>query len=52
LRREIETALTNRRNIVPVLLDGFEFGSPRIANQLTGALAALKHYNGLSIPPE
>jgi tetratricopeptide (TPR) repeat protein len=34
------------------MLDGFEFGSPRIANQLTGALAALKHYNGLSIPPE
>ncbi|MGA2738922.1 MAG: tetratricopeptide repeat protein [Bryobacteraceae bacterium] len=52
LRREIETALTNRRNIVPLMLDGFEFGSPRIANQLTGALAALKHYNGLSIPPE
>jgi tetratricopeptide (TPR) repeat protein len=52
LRREIETALTNKRNIVPLMLDGFQFGSPRIANQLTGTLAALKHYNGLSIPPE
>jgi tetratricopeptide (TPR) repeat protein len=52
LRREIQTALTSRRNIVPLMLDGFDFGSPRIANQLTGAIAALKHYNGLSIPPE
>jgi tetratricopeptide (TPR) repeat protein len=52
LRREIETALTSKRNIVPLMLEGFHFGSPRIANQLTGTLAALKRYNGLSIPPE
>src|ERR1700691_4160358 len=52
LRREIETALTNKRNIVPLMLDGFQFDSPRIANQLTGTLAALKHYNAVSIPPE
>ena len=52
LRREIETALTNKRNIVPLMLEGFNFSSPRIANQLTGTLAALKRYNGLTIPPE
>ena len=52
LRREIETALTNKRNIVPLMLEGFDFGTPKIAGQLTGMLAALKHYNGLSIPPE
>jgi tetratricopeptide (TPR) repeat protein len=52
LRREIETALTNQRNIVPLMLEGFDFGTPKIASQLTGKLAALKHYNGLSIPPE
>src|ERR1039457_3675209 len=52
LRREIETALANRRNIVPLMLEGFDFGTPTIANQLTGQLASLKHYNGLSIPPE
>jgi hypothetical protein len=52
LRREIETALDKRRNIVPLMLEGFDFGSPGIGSQLTGRLAALKHYNALSIPPE
>jgi len=52
LRREIETALHSRRNIVPLMLEGFDFGSPKIASQLTGKLATLKSYNGLSIPPE
>src|SRR5450432_2555115 len=52
LRREIETALTNQRNIVPLMLEGFDFGTPKIASQLTGTLAALRHYNGISIPPE
>jgi tetratricopeptide (TPR) repeat protein len=52
LRREIETALANQRNIVPLMLEGFNFGTPKIASRLTGKLTALKHYNGLSIPPE
>jgi tetratricopeptide (TPR) repeat protein len=52
LRREIETALNSRRNIVPLTLDGFDFGRPGIASQLTGTLATLKDYNALSIPPE
>ena len=52
LCREIETALANQRNIVPLMLEGFDFGTPTIASQLTGELAALKKYNGLSIPPE
>ena len=52
LRREIETALESRRNIVPLMLEGFDFGTPKIANQLTGKLDALKRYNGLSIPHE
>jgi hypothetical protein len=52
LRREIETALTSKRNIVPLMLEGFDFGTPTIASQLTGKLATLKKYNGLSIPPE
>jgi hypothetical protein len=52
LRREIETALRSQRNIVPLMMEGFDFGTPKIANQLTGKLAALKKYNGLSIPPE
>jgi tetratricopeptide (TPR) repeat protein len=52
LRREIETALETQRNIVPLMLEGFDFGTPKIADQLTGKLALLKHYNGLSIPPD
>ena len=34
------------------MLEGFDFGTPKIAAQLTGKLAALRHYNGMSIPPE
>jgi tetratricopeptide (TPR) repeat protein len=52
LRREIETALSSHRNIVPLMLEGFDFGSPPTADRLTGTLAPLKRYNGLSIPPE
>ena len=33
------------------MLEGFDFGTPSIASQLTGKLATLKRYNGLSIPP-
>jgi len=51
LRREIETALDSRRNIVPLMLEGFDFSTPKISNQLTGALALLRRYNALSIPP-
>jgi len=50
-RREIETALANQRNIVPLMLEGFDFATPKIAAQLTGTLAALKRYNGLPVPP-
>ena len=50
LRREIETALDERRNIVPLFLDGFSFGSPSIVEKLTDKLATLKNYNGLEIP--
>jgi tetratricopeptide (TPR) repeat protein len=51
-RREIQTALDSERNIVPLILEEFDFGTPKIANQLTGRLAALKHYNGVRIPPD
>ncbi len=50
LRREIETALDTKRNIVALMLEGFDFGSPSIAKQLTGKLAALKKYNALNVP--
>jgi hypothetical protein len=52
LRREIETALETRRNIVALLLEGFDFSTPSIANRLTGKLAALRKYNALPVPTE
>jgi hypothetical protein len=50
MRREIEAALDSRRNIVPLMLAGFNFGAPATASQLTGKLAELKKYNALEIP--
>ena len=49
LRREIETALEIKRNILPLMLESFDFGAPGIASQLTGTLAALQHYNALRV---
>ena len=52
LRREIETALDEKRNIVPLMLEGFSFSTPAIADQLTGKLALLRKYQALSVPVE
>ena len=52
LRREIETAIETRRNIVPLMLESFDVGAPAVARQLTGSLAALKRYNALNIPAD
>jgi len=51
-RLEIETAIEEKRNIVPLMLEGFEFNSPGISQQLTGRLAVLKHYGALRVPVE
>lgn len=52
LRREIETAIDTKRNIVPLMLESFDFGSPGAKKALTGKLALLKNYNGLRIYSE
>src|SRR5262245_37842592 len=52
LRREVETALATRRNIVPLMLEGFDFTTPVLAEHLTGKLAGLKSYNALRVPAE
>jgi len=52
LRREIETALDTHRNIVPLMLEGFDFGAPGIASGLTGTLALLRNYNGMGVSVE
>ncbi len=50
LRREIETAILEKRNIIPLFFDDFNFSSPAVSEKLTGQLALLKQYNGLEIP--
>jgi len=52
LRREIETAMDEKRNIVPLMLESFDFGSPLVTQALTGKLAVLKSYNGLRVYSE
>jgi len=52
LRREIETAMDEKRNIVPLMLESFDFGSPLVKQALTGKLATLNQYNGLRVPSE
>jgi tetratricopeptide (TPR) repeat protein len=49
LRREIETALDEKRNIVPLFLENFSFSSPSVEKSLTGKLARLQSYNGLNV---
>ncbi len=36
--------MESRRNIVPVMLDGFDFEEPSNESRLTGQLSALKDY--------
>ncbi|MBZ0298830.1 MAG: tetratricopeptide repeat protein [Anaerolineae bacterium] len=50
LRREIEYALELKRNIVPLMFEGFDFGM--IVKHLTGKLSVLSIYNGLRVPSD
>jgi len=52
LRREIETAIDEKRNIVPLMLESFDFGSPSTTKALTGKLEKLRKYNGLRLHSE
>jgi tetratricopeptide (TPR) repeat protein len=48
LRREIERALDLKRNLIPLMFEGFSFRGTQ--PYLTGKLAALQQYNGLEVP--
>ncbi len=52
LRREIEAAMDEKRNIVPLMLESFDFGSTATVKALTGKLANLQRYNALRVPSE
>jgi tetratricopeptide (TPR) repeat protein len=49
LRREIETAMDEKRNIIPLMMEGFDFGSPVVIQALSGKLATLNRFNGLRL---
>lgn len=49
MRFEIETALDNKRNLVPLMFDGFSYSDPRIHDYLTGKLSILSEYNAFPI---
>ena len=44
--------MDEKRNIVPLMLDSFDFGSPLVKHALTGKLATLNSYNGLKVYSE
>lgn len=47
LRREIEFAIDEKRNIIPLFFDGFNFGN--VSGKLTGKLQKLSSYNGMNV---
>src|SRR5262245_48162698 len=49
LRREIEMAIDANRNIVPLMTEGFDFGSPMVIHALSGKLSSLNSYNGIRL---
>jgi hypothetical protein len=51
-RKEIETAIEHKRNIVPLLMEGFDFGVPNVEKNLTGRLSELPNFSGLSVPSD
>lgn len=52
LRREIEYALEHKRNIVPLIFEGFDYESPAIKPHLTGKLALLTRYQAQRVPAD
>jgi formylglycine-generating enzyme required for sulfatase activity len=49
LRREIENAIDEKRNIIPVFFDGFSFGNTNVSEKLTGKLKNVSRYNGMNV---
>jgi tetratricopeptide (TPR) repeat protein len=52
MRREVELAIDEKRNIIPLMMESFDFGSPSVNAALIGKLASLSSYNGLKLEQE
>ncbi len=49
LRREIETAIDEKRNIIPLFFDDFSFTVANVSENLTGKLKELSRYSGFNV---
>ncbi len=49
LRREVEVAIDEKRNITPLFFDGFNFGNDNVSQKLTGKLKNVSRYNGMNV---
>ena len=49
LRREIETAIDEKRNVIPLFFNGFRFGTASVSKKLTGKLWNVSRYNGMNV---
>jgi formylglycine-generating enzyme required for sulfatase activity len=49
LRREIEIAIDEKRNIIPLFFNGFNFGADNVSEKLTGKLKKVSQYNGMNV---
>ena len=47
--REIESAMQEQRNVVPLFLEGFDFDARASGRRWTGRLKDLSRYNGLAV---
>jgi hypothetical protein len=52
LRREIEEAIRTERNVIPLLIHGFNFDEPEVVARLSGDLSKLSNYSGVTLSPE
>jgi hypothetical protein len=51
-RREIEAAINSSRNIIPIMVEGFDLSQFARKKKLTAALSELGRYQGVRIYPE
>jgi len=51
-RREIEFALNNKKNIVPICLEGFDFSEKAVIDCLIGGLERVQKYSSLTLSLE
>ncbi|MBN1666442.1 MAG: TIR domain-containing protein [Anaerolineales bacterium] len=52
VRLEIETAMDTKRNIIPLMFEGFDFRDVSLKKSVHGKVSDLKRYNGLRMPFE